>query len=72
MPETKVAKNRIHLDMQTGRGRTVAQEDRWPRVVEVVERLTANGGTVIHGDVVDGIPDHVVMADSEGNEFCVV
>jgi len=47
-------------------------EVRWPRVTEAVERLTAAGATVIREDVQDGIPDHVVMADPEGNEFCVL
>jgi predicted enzyme related to lactoylglutathione lyase len=37
-----------------------------------VERLTAAGATVIREDVQDGTPDHVVMADPEGNEFCVL
>jgi predicted enzyme related to lactoylglutathione lyase len=41
-------------------------------VTEAVERLTTAGATVIHEDVQDGMPDHVVMADPEGNEFCVL
>jgi pentose-5-phosphate-3-epimerase len=41
-------------------------------VTEAVERLTAAGAAVIHVDVEDGVPDHVVMADPEGNEFCVL
>jgi predicted enzyme related to lactoylglutathione lyase len=36
-----------------------------------VERLTAAGATIIRQDVQNAIPDHVVMADPEGNEFCV-
>lgn len=46
--------------------------DRWPRVTEAVERLRAAGATVIGEVLQDGIPDHVTMADPEGNEFCVV
>ena len=42
---------------------------RWPRVTQAVERLTAAGATVIREDVQNGTPDHVVMADPEGNEF---
>ncbi len=38
-----------------------------PRVMAVVERLN-----VVREDEQEGIPDHVVMADPEGNEFCVV
>jgi predicted enzyme related to lactoylglutathione lyase len=41
-------------------------------VVAAVERLTAAGACVIREDVLQGRPDHVVMADPEGNEFCVV
>jgi Glyoxalase-like domain len=34
--------------------------------------LTAAGATVIREDEWHGRPDHVVMADPEGNEFCLV
>jgi predicted enzyme related to lactoylglutathione lyase len=68
-----VVKNRVHLDVQVGGGRDVTPwEERWPRVVEAVERLTAAGATVIREDVVSGRPDHLVMADPEGNEFCLL
>jgi glyoxalase superfamily protein len=45
---------------------------RWPRVTEAVERLAAAEATVIRGNAQNGIPDHVVMTDPEGNEFCVL
>jgi predicted enzyme related to lactoylglutathione lyase len=35
-------------------------------------RLTAAGATVIREDVQAGTPDHMVLADPEGNEFCVL
>ena len=72
VPEPKVAKNRVHLDVQVGGGRAQAWELRWARVTDAVERLTAAGATVIGEVAQDGQPDHVVMADPEGNEFCVV
>jgi glyoxalase superfamily protein len=72
VPEGKVAKNRVHLDIQAGGGRSEPWELRWPRVMAVVEQLKAAGATVVLEDVVDGVPDHVQMADPEGNEFCVV
>jgi Glyoxalase-like domain len=72
VPESKVAKNRLHLDLQVGGGRQTPWEVRWPLVVEAVERLTAAGATVIREDEFEGRPDHVVMADPEGNEFCLV
>jgi len=72
VPESKVVKNRVHLDVQAGGGRSEPWEVRWPRVTEAVGRLVAAGATVILEDVHDGTPDHVVMADPEGNEFCVL
>ena len=72
VPEGKLTKNRVHLDVQAGGGRQVPWEVRWPRVTAAVERLTAAGGTVLHRVPSDGTPDHVVMADPEGNEFCVL
>ncbi|MFF2412059.1 VOC family protein [Streptomyces sp. NPDC058092] len=72
VPESKVVKNRLHLDVQVGGGRDVPWEVRWPRVVQAVERLTAAGATVIHEYELLGRPDHVMLADLEGNEFCLV
>jgi hypothetical protein len=37
-----------------------------------VGRLTAAAASVIREDGQDGTPDHVVMADPAGNEFCFV
>ncbi|MGO2537664.1 MAG: VOC family protein, partial [Brachybacterium tyrofermentans] len=72
VPEAKTVKNRLHLDVQAGGGRQIPQDQRWPRVAAEVERLTGLGATVLQQhDGPDG-PDHVVMADPEGNEFCVV
>jgi Glyoxalase-like domain len=72
VPEGKVAKNRLHLDIQAGGGRGQPWEVRWPRVTRRVEELVAAGATVIREDMQNGTPDHVVMADPEGNEFCVL
>ncbi|WP_406420412.1 VOC family protein [Streptomyces sp. NBC_00873] len=72
VPEPKVAKNRVHLDVQAGGGRDTPWEERWPRVVDAVERLTSAGATVVREHDMDGRPDHVEMADPEGNEFCVL
>lgn len=70
--EGKVVKNRVHLDIQAGGGRDTPQEIRWPRVLEKVRQLSAAGATVLREDAVNGQPDHIVMADPEGNEFCVL
>jgi hypothetical protein len=73
VPEPKVVKNRVHLDIQAGGGRRTPIEVRWPRVLEAVKRLTDAGATALHEDrLADGTPDHVLMADPEGNEFCVL
>ena len=72
VPEAKSGKNRIHLDVQVGGGRHQPHELRWSRIQAMVERLTAAGGTVVAQVGQGGRPDHVVMADPEGNEFCVV
>ena len=55
VPEPKTAKNRVHFDL------------RAPGLItDEVARLEALGARVLrHGD------DLVVMADPEGNEFCV-
>ncbi|ADI10672.1 hypothetical protein SBI_07552 [Streptomyces bingchenggensis BCW-1] len=65
MPEPKTAKNRLHIDIRVpGHG---GAEERWARIKTEAERLVRAGGTVV--EEVDR--HHVVMADPEGNEFCV-
>ena len=72
VPESKVVKNRVHLDLQVGGGRGQPWDVRWPRVTEAAARLTAAGATLICEVAQDGLPDHLLLADPEGNEFCVV
>ena len=68
VPETKTVKNRVHLDLQVGAG--VDPAERPDVVAREVERLTALGATTLR--IVDEMGEHwVVMADPEGNEFCV-
>ncbi len=69
VPEAKVTKNRVHLDVNAGAGH---EEDERKRIVDAeVRRLVALGAAILRpGDFEDG--EHwVVMADPEGNEFCV-
>lgn len=63
VPEPKTAKNRLHIDIRIP-GRT--PEERQQNVRAEVERLVAAGARVLVRD-----EDHAVMADPEGNEFCV-
>ena len=65
VPEPKVAKNRLHLDLRVAG--TGSPEERWARITKEVDRLTAAGATVLQPFPAH----HVVMADPEGNEFCV-
>jgi hypothetical protein len=72
VPEGKSVKNRIHLDVQVGGGRDQPWAEREQRISEKVRQLVDAGGTVLQEyRQRDGL-DHVVMADPEGNEFCVV
>jgi catechol 2,3-dioxygenase-like lactoylglutathione lyase family enzyme len=72
VPEGKVAKNRLHMDLRVSGGRTVSQERRERLIRAAVEQLTAAGATVLAEHELRGDLDHVVLADPEGNEFCIV
>ena len=72
VPEPKVVKNRIHLDLQVSGGRHVEQSKRERAIRDTVERLVAAGGEVLVESPEAGPLDHVVMCDPEGAEFCVV
>lgn len=62
VPERKVAKNRVHLDIRAGR----ADDEKTAKIVQLVDagaaavrRVDENGGW------------WMIMTDPEGNEFCV-
>jgi hypothetical protein len=57
-PDAKTTKNRLHLDLRP--------DDRDAEV----ERLVAMGATEV--DIGQGDEAWVVLADPEGNEFCVL
>ena len=58
VPEGKSVKNRLHLDLRP--------EDQ----AAEVERLIALGAQKV--DIGQGSPTWVVLADPEGNEFCIL
>jgi hypothetical protein len=58
VPEPKTVKNRLHLDFRPD------DRDR------EVERMLALGAT--RADVGQGEESWVVLADPEGNEFCIL
>ena len=60
VPEAKTVKNRLHIDLRPI-DRTTAEE---------VERILALGAR--HVDIGQGEQTWTVLADPEGNEFCVL
>ncbi len=71
VPEGKVAKNRMHMDLNVSGGREVPLGDR-KRVVDAeVSRLKALGASDERGAVEREDEYWVRMNDPEGNEFCV-
>ncbi|MEV6303212.1 VOC family protein [Actinoplanes sp. NPDC051861] len=60
VPEPKTAKNRLHIDVRVG-------STAWADITAKADELVGAGGRVLA--TFDG--HHVVMADPEGNEFCV-
>jgi hypothetical protein len=70
VPEGKVVKNRVHLDLNVGGGSSVPLEERRRRVDAEVERVKGLGATVLR-PVEEWGEYWVVMQDPEGNEFCV-
>ncbi|MEW6223451.1 MAG: VOC family protein [Chloroflexota bacterium] len=71
VPESKVAKNRLHIDLSVGGGHDVALEERKVRVHAEVERLRALGASDHRGAIEQRGEYWVRMNDPEGNEFCV-
>ncbi len=59
VPEERAGKNRMHVDFLT--------EDK----EKEVERLTGLGAEELQKHDVPGIASWTVLADPEGNEFCV-
>ncbi|MCU0504554.1 MAG: VOC family protein [Chloroflexi bacterium] len=71
VPEGKVAKNRVHLDVNAGGGRNVPDDERRRRVDAEVARLKALGASDERGAMDRHGEYWVRMNDPEGNEFCV-
>jgi hypothetical protein len=71
VPEGKVAKNRLHLDLTVSGGREVDVEERKQKILAEVERLKALGADDHRGAIDQGGEFWVRMNDPEGNEFCI-
>jgi hypothetical protein len=65
VPEAKSVKNRVHLDV-------IASDTRqWAEVQAAADRVVAAGGQMLAAS--DDPKDRfIVVADPEGNEFCLV
>lgn len=71
VPEDKVAKNRVHLDVRAAPG--LEGDERMAALEEVCERLVAFGAERVRR--FEPAPPmesgFIVMRDPEGNEFCL-
>jgi catechol 2,3-dioxygenase-like lactoylglutathione lyase family enzyme len=71
VPEDKIAKNRVHLDVRAAPG--LQGEARMAALEAECARLVAIGATRLERHEPDPPMGfgHIVMADPEGNEFCL-
>jgi len=70
VPEPKISKNRVHLDVNVGDGEGLPPQEHRQKVQREVERLTGLGASKLREAEERG-ENWVVMADPEGNEFCL-
>src|SRR6476619_5864245 len=70
VPEGKVVKNRLHLDVRVGTG--LVGEERLAALAAECARLVAVGAVRVRLLRADGSDEScLVMQDIEGNEFCL-
>ncbi|MCW8383252.1 VOC family protein [Streptomyces justiciae] len=70
VPEGKVVKNRVHLDVRVGTG--LVGEERLAVLEAECTRLLALGAVRVRLLKADGVNEScIVMQDVEGNEFCL-
>ncbi len=71
VPEDKVVKNRVHLDVRVAPG--LQGEERMAALEAECDRLVARGATRVarHEPAPPMETGFIVMADPEGNEFCL-
>ena len=70
VPEGKVVKNRVHLDVRVGTG--LIGDARLATLEAECERLVGLGAVWVHTLVADGFNEScITMQDIEGNEFCL-
>jgi catechol 2,3-dioxygenase-like lactoylglutathione lyase family enzyme len=71
VPEGKQVKNRVHLDVRAAPG--LSGDARMAALEAEAERLVSHGATRLerHEPAPPLGAGHIVMADPEGNEFCL-
>ena len=70
VPEGKVVKNRVHLDVRAGTG--LVGDERLSVLEAERDRLVALGASCVRVMRADGVNEScIVMQDVEGNEFCL-
>ncbi|MGZ0149555.1 VOC family protein [Kribbella sp. WER1] len=70
VPEGKVVKNRVHLDVRVGTG--LVGEERLAALVAERDRLMALGATEVLLQRADEVNESCIwMNDVEGNDFCL-
>jgi hypothetical protein len=71
VPERKQVKNRVHLDVRAALG--LEGEARMAALEAEAERLVSLGATPLrrYEPAPPLVAGHIVMADPEGNEFCL-
>jgi hypothetical protein len=70
VPEAKVAKNRLHLDVRVGTG--LVGDERLAVLESECARLLTLGAARVRLLPSDGVNEScLVMQDVEGNEFCL-
>ncbi|MFB7873728.1 VOC family protein [Nocardia sp. NPDC056064] len=70
VPEGKVVKNRLHIDVRVGTG--LVGDERVAALEAECARLTSLGATRVRLLLADGVEEScLVMQDIEGNEFCL-
>jgi hypothetical protein len=71
VPEGKVAKNRMHIDVRVAGDGPWDMAARTALIRAKVPQLVDAGATVVREEWYGEDLGHVVMLDPEGNEFCV-
>jgi Glyoxalase-like domain len=71
VPESKTAKNRMHIDIRVAGEPPWNMAEREQLIRAKAADLVAAGATAVREEAYGEHLGHIVMVDPEGNEFCV-